>query len=241
MKMAIIVQARMNSTRLPGKVLKTVLNKPLLEYQIERLRQVKLADEIVIATTINTSDQPIVDLCDRLSIPFYRGSEDDVLSRYHGAAMQFQADVVVRVTSDCPVIDPQVIDQIMQYYIDAYPKYDYVSNCLSRTYPRGMDTEVFSFKSLDEAFYQATAQGDREHVTPFIYRQFDRYNLGQVSYFKNHSEHRWTVDTLEDFELIKRIIESLYPFKPEFSLQDCLDLSSQNPEWRMINKYIEQK
>ncbi len=241
MKTAIIVQARMNSTRLPGKVLKTVLNKPLLEYQIERLRQVKLAGEIVIATTINTSDQPIVDLCDRLSIPFYRGSEDDVLSRYHGAAMQFQADVVVRVTSDCPVIDAQVIDQIMQYYIDAYPKYDYVSNCLSRTYPRGMDTEVFSFRSLDEAFHQATAQGDREHVTPFIHRQFDRYNLGQVNYFKNHSEHRWTVDTLEDFELIKRIIESLYPFKPKFSLQDCLDLSSQNPEWRMINKYIEQK
>lgn len=241
MKVVIINQARMTSTRLPKKVLKQVLGKSLLEYQIERLQRVKLADQIVMATTINDTDQPIIDLCDRLSIPYYRGSEDDVLSRYHGAAIANQADVVVRVTSDCPLIDPQVIDQVIQFYLDAYPKYDYVSNCLGRTYPRGMDTEVFSFKSLDEAFYQATAQGDREHVTPFVHRQFNRYNLGQVNYFNNHSEHRWTVDTLEDFELIKRIIESIYLLKPEFSLQDCLDLLSQNPEWRMINKYIEQK
>ena len=241
MKTVIIVQARMTSTRLPGKVLKTVLNKPLLEYQLERLREVKLADEVIIATTINSSDQPIIDLCDCLSIPFYRGSEEDVLSRYYEAAMQFQADTIVRITSDCPLIDPEIIDRVIDYYQQNHPNFDYVSNCLGRTYPRGMDTEVFSFKSLDEAFNQATAQGDREHVTPFIYRQFDRYNLGQVNYFQNHSEHRWTIDTLEDFELIKIIIESLYPSKPKFSLQDCLDLSSQNSEWRMINKYIEQK
>ena len=241
MKVVIINQARMTSTRLPKKVLKQVLGKSLLEYQIERLQRVKLADQIVMATTINDTDQPIIDLCDRLSIPYYRGSEDDVLSRYHGAAIANQADVVVRVTSDCPLIDPQVIDQVIQFYLDAYPKYDYVSNCLGRTYPRGMDTEVFSFKSLDEAFYQATAQGDREHVTPFVHRQFNRYNLGQVNYFNNHSEHRWTVDTLEDFELIKRIIESLYPFKPKFSLQDCLELLLQNPQWSMINQYIDQK
>jgi len=241
MKVVIINQARMTSTRLPKKVLKQVLGKSLLEYQIERLQRVKLADQIVMATTINDTDQPIIDLCDRLSIACYRGSEDDVLSRYHGAAIEHQADVVVRVTSDCPVIDPQVIDQVIQYYMDDYPKYDYVSNCLGRTYPRGMDTEVFSFKSLDEAFHQATAQDDREHVTPFIHVQSDKYSLGQVNYFKNYSEHRWTVDTVEDFELIKRIFESLYPLKPKFLLQDCLELLSQNPEWSMINRHIEQK
>jgi len=240
-KVVIINQARMTSTRLPKKVMKEVLGKPLLEYQIERLQRVKLADQIVVATTINDTDQLIIDLCDRLSISSYRGSEDDVLARYHGAAIEYQADVVVRVTSDCPVIDPQVIDQVIQFYIDAYPKYDYVSNCLGRTYPRGMDTEVFSFKSLDEAFHQATTQPDREHVTPFINLQSNRYSLGQVNYFENRSEHRWTVDTLEDFELIKRIIETLYLFKPEFSLQDCLELLSQNPEWKMINQHIEQK
>jgi spore coat polysaccharide biosynthesis protein SpsF len=241
MKVVIINQARMTSTRLSGKVLKQVLGKSLLEYQIERLRRVALADQVVIATTTNDTDQPIIDLCDRLSIPSYRGSENDVLARYHGAAIAHQADVVVRVTSDCPIIDSQVIDQVVQFYLDAYPKYDYVSNSLERSYPRGMDTEVFAFKALDEAFYQATAQGDREHVTPFIHQQIARYQLGQLNYFEDRSNHRWTVDTPEDFELIKRIIATLYPMKPEFSLEDCLELLSQNPEWMAINQHIEQK
>jgi spore coat polysaccharide biosynthesis protein SpsF len=241
MKVVIINQARMTSTRLPAKVLKQVLSKPLLEYQIERLRRVKLADQIVIATTTNDTDQPIIDLGDRLSISCFRGSEEDVLARYYGAAIAHQADVVVRVTSDCPVIDPQVIDQVIQFYIDAYPKYDYVSNCLGKTYPRGMDTEVFAFSALDEAFHQATVQPDREHVTPFMYRQSDRCKLGQINYFENHSNHRWTVDTPEDFELIRRIIETLYPLKPDFSLEDCLHLLSKNSEWEIINKHIEQK
>ena len=241
MKVVIINQARMTSTRLPGKVLKQVLGKPLLEYQIERLKRVKLADQIVIATTTNYTDQPIVDLCDHLSIASYRGSEDDVLARYHGTAITYQADVVVRITSDCPIIDPQVIDQVIQSYLDANPKYDYVSNCSTRSYPRGMDTEIFTFQSLNEAFYQANAQSDREHVTPFIYRKSNRYNLGQINYVENHSTHRWTVDTLEDFELIKKIIENLYPLKPEFSLEDCLELLSQNPAWMAINQHIEQK
>jgi spore coat polysaccharide biosynthesis protein SpsF len=241
MKVVIINQARMTSTRLPKKVLKEVLGKPLLEYQIERLRRVKLADEIVVATTINETDQPIIDLCDRLFIPTYRGSEEDVLSRYYGVAIAYQADIIVRVTSDCPIIDPKVIDQVIQYYLDAYPKYDYVSNCLERSYPRGMDTEVFSFYTLAQAFHQATASPDREHVTPFIYRRTDVYQLGQMNYFENHSNHRWTVDTPEDFELIRKIIEALYPYKPKFSLEDCLELLSQRPEWSMINQYIGQK
>lgn len=241
MKVVIINQARMTSTRLPGKVLKEVFSKPLLEYQIERLQRVKFADQIVVATTTNDTDQPIIDLCDRLSIPYYRDSEDDVLTRYHGAAIVHQADVIVRVTSDCPAIDPQVIDQVIQFYIDEYPKYDYVSNCLERTYPRGMDTEVFTFKALDEAFHQATAQQDREHVTPFIHQQTTKYQLGQVNYCEDQSNHRWTVDTSEDFELIRRIIEALYPLKPEFSLEDCLELLAQHPEWIVINKHIEQK
>lgn len=231
----------MTSTRLPAKVMKQVLGKPLLEYQIERLKRVKLADQIVVATTINDTDQPIIDLCDRLSITSYRGSEDDVLARYHGAAIAHQADAVVRVTSDCPIIDPQVIDQVIQLYLDEYPKYDYVSNCLERTYPRGMDTEIFAFQALNEAFYQTIFQPNREHVTPFIYSQSNRYNLGQVNYVENHITHRWTVDTLEDFELIKKIIENLYPLKPEFSLEDCLELLSQNPAWIEINQHIEQK
>jgi spore coat polysaccharide biosynthesis protein SpsF len=241
MKTVIIVQARMTSTRLPGKVLKKVLDKPLLEYQIERLKRVKFADEIVIATTINSTDLPIIELCDRLSIPYFRGSEEDVLARYYQAAKEHHADVVVRVTSDCPLIDPQVIDRVIQFYLDNQSQYDYVSNCLEKTYPRGMDTEVFSFLALDQAFVEATAQPEREHVTPFIYIQPERYRLAEVVYSENQSSHRWTVDTADDFELIKRIIEGLYPQNQKFTLEDCLDLLKRYPDWLLINTHVEQK
>ena len=241
MKIVIIVQARMTSTRLPGKVLKKVLDKPLLEYQIERLRRVKLADEIVIATTTNETDEPIVELCNSLSTPYFRGSEEDVLSRYYETAKAHQADVIVRVTSDCPLIDPQVIDRVIQFYIDHQTKYDYVSNCLERTYPRGMDTEVFSFKALQEAWLEATALPDKEHVTPFIYRQPQRYRLTSIKYSENRSHHRWTVDTPEDFELIKRMIEAIYPQLADFTLIDCLTLLQNNPTWLTINANIQQK
>ncbi|WP_255547281.1 cytidylyltransferase domain-containing protein [Oxynema sp. CENA135] len=241
MRIVIIVQARMTSTRLPGKVLKQVLGKPLLEYQIERLRRVKLADEIVIATTTNQTDDPIVNLCDRLSVAYFRGSEQDVLERYYQAATAHKADVVIRVTSDCPLIDPQVINQVIDYYLQSQSNYDYVSNSIKRTYPRGMDTEVFSYSVLEQAFLEATAQPDREHVTPFIYRQPQRYRLGHVTYSEDCSHHRWTVDTPEDFELIKKIIETVYPNEPYFTLEDCLGLLQQHPDWYFINSHIEQK
>ena len=241
MKIVIIVQARMTSTRLPGKVLKKVLDKPLLEYQLDRLKRVKLANEIVIATTINRTDLPIIELCDRLSVPYFRGSENDVLARYHGAAKEHHADVVVRITSDCPLIDPQVIDKVIQFYLDYRYKYDYVSNCLERTYPRGMDTEVFSFLALHQAFVEATEQPDREHVTPFIHMQPERYRLAQIVYSDNQSSHRWTVDTADDFELIKRILEALYPKIKKFTLEDCLDLLKRYPDWSLINAHVEQK
>lgn len=239
MKTVIIVQARMTSTRLPGKVLKTVLGKTLLEYQIERLQRVKLADQIVIATTTNNTDQPIIDLCQRLSIPYYRGSEEDVLSRYYEAATLYKTDTVVRLTSDCPLIDPTVIDEVINYYNEN--KCDYVSNTLDRTYPRGMDTEVFSYKVLKEAFDNAIELPEREHVTPFIYRRPEQYCLGSVKLITNQSQYRWTVDTLEDFELIEKILSTLYPTNPEFSMQDCLELLQRHPKWERINSHIEQK
>lgn len=241
MKTVIIAQARMTSTRLPGKVLKTVLGKPLLEYQVERLQRVQLADAIVIATTTNDTDQPIVDWCDRCSIPYYRGSESDVLSRYYEAAQAHQADVIVRVTSDCPLIDPTVTDQVIQAFHDRYSGVDYVSNCLQRSYPRGLDTEVFSFRALQESFEQATTAAEREHVTLFIDSQPDRYHLAGITHAKDESHHRWTVDTAEDFELIRRILETLYPVKPDFSWQDVLKLLADHPDWVAINAHVAQK
>jgi len=238
MKTVIIVQARMTSTRLPGKVMKQVLGKSLLQYQIERLQRVKLADEIAIATTTNQTDESIVELCNRLAIACFRGSEEDVLGRYYQAATTYKADTVVRVTSDCPLIDPEVIDEVIDCYLNNQSNYDYVSNCLERTYPRGMDTEVLSFSALQQAFWEATAQSDREHVTPFIHRQPARYRLGHVIYSEDCSYHRWTVDTPEDFELIQKIIAAIYPRKPNFTLEDCLSLLKKYPEWYIINSHV---
>lgn len=241
MKTVIIVQARMTSTRLPGKVLKEVLGKTLLEYQIERLRRVKLADEIVIATTINHTDQPIVDLCRRLHVAVTRGSEHDVLARYYEAAKLHHADVIVRVTSDCPAIDPAVIDQVIAFYRDHPGQYDYVSNSLKQSFPYGMAVEVFPFNALEEAAHEARAEPEREHVSPFLYTRPERYHIGQVVYPRDVSHHRWTVDTPEDFELIRRIIEALYPIKPEYEMQDVLALLDHHPDWVQINAHVQQK
>jgi len=231
----------MTSTRLPGKIMKEVMGKPLLEYQIERMKRVKSADEIVVATTLNDADRVVVDICDRLSIPNFRGSEQDVLSRYYMAAKASNADVVVRLTSDCPLIDPSTVDRVLQYYFDHIEEYDYVSNCLIRTYPRGMDTEVFPVRVLEEAFREATDPQDREHVTSFFYLQERRYRLSNVAYSRDCSRHRWTVDTEEDFILIKQILEILYPAKPDFSMEDVLDLIERAPGLFAINAHVEQK
>lgn len=241
MRVGIIVQARMTSTRLPGKVLRPVLGKPLLEYQIERLQRVRRADELIIATTTKDTDQPIVDLAERLGIKVFRGSEEDVLSRYFYAAQENDLDVVVRITSDCPLIDPAVIDRVISAFLDKTVNCDYVSNCLTRTFPRGMETEVFPFGLLETVYREAIEKPYREHVTPYIYEDCQRFGLLNVAFQRDVSHHRWTVDTLEDFELIERIIATLYPINPLFDLEDVLALMSANPNWLEINSHIEQK
>lgn len=241
MKVVIIDQARMASTRLPGKVLKPVLGKPLLEYQIERLRRAARAHEIVIATTTNPSDDVLVAFCRQRGVKVYRGSELDVLSRYYGAAKAFGADVVVRVTSDCPVIDPAVVDQVIGHYLDHRDEYDYVSNTQVRSFPRGMDAEVFSMEALELAYREGRLDYEREHVTPFLYRHPERFRVGQWVFPENRGDERWTVDTPEDFELLRRIIEALYPGKPEFTLADILQLLDRHPDWRQINAHVNQK
>lgn len=242
MTTAIIVQARMGSTRLPGKIMKKVLDKPLLEYQLERLLRVKYADQVIIATTDHGGEQPIVDLCLRLGVPYFRGSEQDVLARYYGAATQYGADVVVRITSDCPLIDPAVVDKVIGFYLTHKEEYDFVSNTFAkRTYPRGMDTEVFSYKALKEANEEATDEAEREHVTIFIKRRPERYRLKTLPYDKDFSHYRWTVDTPEDFMLIEKMITALYPVNPHFTLEDCLALLTENPDWIKINEHIKQK
>ncbi|WML46079.1 glycosyltransferase family protein [Neobacillus sp. PS3-40] len=242
MKVIAIIQARMGSTRLPGKILKEVLGKPLLEYQIEQVRNSKQIDEIVIATTTKDTEQPIIDLCGRLLVPYYRGSEEDVLSRYFEAAQQSHAEIIVRLTSDCPLIDPNVIDEVISHYIKNFPIYDYVSNTIERSYPRGLDVEVFSMQALEQSFKKAKDTVCREHVTPYIYQHTNLFNLGYVKNDLDLSKYRLTVDTEEDFKLVDQLIKELLKRDNKyFTLRDIIDVMQENPEWLFINSHIEQK
>jgi len=218
----IIVQARMGSCRLPGKVLKTVLGRPLLEYGLERLNRSVLADQVIVATTLEERDNPIVDTCAGIGIPVYRGSENDVLLRYLEAAKEYQFDFVVRITADCPLIDPEVVDRGISVFLQNWPDVDYVSNCRPRTFPRGMDTEVFSFTALEKTHNIAKKPEEREHVTLYMYESPGRFRLKNFEYNQDCSAYRLTVDTQEDFATIKKIIEALYPKNPYFTLEDIL-------------------
>ena len=237
----IIVQARMGSTRLPGKVLKPVAGRPMLSYLVERLRRVVSADRFVIATSTNPGDGAIVRYCAEAGIECTRGPEQDVLSRYVETASKFDAGTVVRVTADCPLIDPGLIDTAIETFGAAGRRFDYLSNMLEPSWPYGMAVEVFTGAALAEAGREATDEAEREHVTPFLYRRPERYRLKSLTMKPDLSRHRWTVDTPEDFELVSRILESLYPRKPEFTMPDVLALLKENPSWELINRHIVQK
>lgn len=239
MRIVAIIQARMGSTRLPGKILKKVNGRPLLSYQIERLQQSNYINDLVIATTIDEKDDLIVEFCEKNNILSFRGSEEDVLARYYETAKAFKAEAIVRITSDCPIIDVQVVDKTIQYFIDN--NFDYVSNTVERTYPRGLDTEIFTFAALEIAYNEAVLERDREHVTAYFYTNPDIFKISNVRNAMDYSKYRWTVDTEEDFQLIKNIIEKLYIENPQFTLHDTVKLMEANPDWFYINAHIEQK
>lgn len=224
MKVALIVQARMGSSRLPGKVLMQAAGRSMLAHQIERLRTVRNANEIIVATTVEPADDAIAQACTEIGVACFRGSENDVLSRFVGAATQCKADVIVRLTADCPLIDPAVIESVIFCYLENPHERLYVSNTLERTFPRGMDTEVFSWALLDEAGWQATSTRDREHVTPYVIRN-DHENIEQrnVTCSKNLSAYRFTLDYPKDLRQISRLLESSLP---NFSLGTLMQYAS---------------
>ncbi|MBD1221297.1 cytidylyltransferase domain-containing protein [Virgibacillus halodenitrificans] len=240
MKVGAIIQARMGSTRLPGKVMKEIKGKTVLSHVIERVKQSKLIDDIVIATTVLDRDKAIEDEALKNGVKIYRGSEDDVLARYFLAAKESNVDVIVRITSDCPLIDPHIIDEIINFYING--SYDLVTNAGAdayRTFPRGLDTEVFSYEALETAFTNGSEMYHREHVTPYIYEHSNK-----IHYFKNdvdYSKYRWTLDTKEDFELIQEVYNRLYKGKHDFYLVDIIECFEQEPKLFRINSHIEQK
>ncbi|GGF91425.1 cytidylyltransferase domain-containing protein [Paenibacillus abyssi] len=239
MNITAIIQARMGSTRLPGKVLFQLMGKSVLSHVIERLQAVDRINKIVVATTEMPSDDPIVKESNSLGIEVYRGSESDVLSRYYEAAILANADGIVRITSDCPLIDPEVTREVICTFIEN--RYDYVSNCLQRSFPRGLDTEVFSMGVLKETFVQAKRPEQREHVTPYIYTNAERFRLYNVLSAADYSRHRWTLDTIEDWNLIVEIYKHLYNRKRVFSWHEVIELLERYPDLIEINQHIEQK
>lgn len=239
LQVTIIIQARMGASRLPGKPLKEVLGKPLLFYLLERLK--KCGKDIVVATTDQAQDAQISSYAQSLSVDVVCGSEEDVLLRYYLAAVKAKSDVIVRITADCPLMDPLLVNQLIEEFLLNYSSLDYLSNTLIRSYPRGLDIEIFSMQALERAMKEATAPEEREHVTLYLYRHPERFRLKNVLYSQDESRHRWTVDTKEDFELVKRIVEELYPKNPLFSFQDILQVMKEHPEWEEINRHIEQK
>ncbi len=240
MKTVIVLQARMTSTRLPGKVMMPILGKPLIAYEIERLKRCSSVSDIVLATTVNASDDPLASAAEAAGVRCFRGSEHDVLSRFIGAARLAQAEAVVRICGDCPIIDPRIVDATVRDFTEHASEADYGSNVMVRRLPRGMDAEVFWARLLDEADRSADAY-EREHVTPFIYNRPDRFRLRPFVWPEDLNAHRWTVDTREDLMLMEKIIGALYPVNPEFGMQDVVELLNKNPSWNLINCHIQQK
>tara|TARA_X000000950_G_scaffold41682_1_gene45708 strand:+ start:15415 stop:16155 length:741 start_codon:yes stop_codon:yes gene_type:complete len=235
----IIVQARMSSTRLPGKVLKPILGKPMLFFLIERLKRVNYKDRIIIACSNNELDNSIINFCKKEKILFFRGSEDNVLQRFYQASKYYKIKNIVRITSDCPLIDPEIIDDVIFKFLNL-SKIDYVSNTIKPTYPLGMSVEVFTENALQKAVAIAKENFELEHVTPVFYMKKNFFNINSIISNKNQSEIRLTVDTKEDYNLIKIIYKKLYKKKIDFGLDDILHLLENNPELTKINNHIKQ-
>jgi spore coat polysaccharide biosynthesis protein SpsF len=224
----VIIQARMGSTRLPGKVLLNIVGKPMLYRLIERVKNSKNTDQIVIATTDSPLDDAIEKFALSNKINCYRGSENDVLDRFYHAAKEFDADPIVRITGDCPLMDSEILDKVIQAYFDN--DVDYESNTQPPTYPDGLDVEVFSFAALEKMWNEAEKQSEREHVTPYIYNNPSIFKMDNVVSDEDLSDVRLTVDEKEDLQVVSEVFKALYAKNKNFSLRDILKFMVQNPE-----------
>jgi spore coat polysaccharide biosynthesis protein SpsF len=233
-----VVQARTGSTRLPGKVLLPLLGQPILTRVVRRAARAASLDEVIVATTTSPNDDPIVDLARREGWGVTRGSEADLLDRYVEAAREHDADVIVRITSDCPLLDPAIVDETVGALEGG--AWDYASSSLEpRTYPRGLDVEVVGRNALERAWREDANPGWREHATPYIYRHPESFRLLRVPAPADYSRHRWCVDTPEDYELVRRIYEA--QGNDTFTWRDALGTVEAHPDWQAINAHVEQK
>ncbi len=234
----------MNSSRLPGKVLLPAAGKPLLVHHLERLARSPGVDGVVLATTVGAVDDPVAATASAMGIPVFRGDEADVLQRFAGAAAMADADVVVRVTADCPLIDPDLVGQLIAAFLAGQadrPPLDYLSIDVSR-YPRGLDAEIFPRAVLDEAAAMATLSAEREHVTYYIYTRPQRFRLGTpLAHDGPAIEQRWCVDEAADYELVRRLLDAHRTDHPAFGWRDCCRVLADHPDWVDINRSIRQK
>jgi spore coat polysaccharide biosynthesis protein SpsF len=230
-----ILQARVSSTRLYGKVLKSLIGKPMMLRQIERIKFSEKIDTLVVATSNMREDDQIEELCLKNNIECYRGSLNDVLDRFYKAAVKYNPSYVIRLTADCPLVDPRLIDQIIEYYLSG--DFDYVSNSVEPTYPDGLDVEVVNFASLLKAWQEAVLYSDREHVLTYIHQRPNLFKIGHFKASQDLSHLRWTVDESKDFELVEIIYKALYPTNVNFNTDDILKLLIEKPElmsWNTI-------
>jgi spore coat polysaccharide biosynthesis protein SpsF len=242
MKTVAIIQARMSSTRLPGKVLKVVAGRTILDRMVERVQKAKQVDETIVATTIDASDNVIVEYCEKVGIACYRGSLQDVLDRYYQAAVLHKADIIVRLTGDCPLIDPDLIDAVVDTLINE--KADFACNRLppplTRTYPIGLDVEACTFAALKRAWTEATEKHEREHVLPYLYDVPGRFKVVQLNHSQDLGTMRWTLDTPEDLVLLEQVY-ARFGGRNDFSWLDVLELFNKEPTLAEINNQVQHK
>jgi len=231
-----IIQARMSSTRLPGKVLRPILGRPMLLHQIERVRRSKLIDSICVATSDDPSDDQLVSTLAKDGVAYFRGALNDVLDRFYRAAIGKAPEHVVRLTGDCPLADPAVIDDLIRLHLSG--GFDYSSNCLKYTFPDGLDAEIMAFAALEHAWKNARLPSEREHVTPYIFKRPELFHLGSLELSHDYSTLRVTVDEAADFKLVTKVFEALYPANPAFGMQDIVVYLDQNPDVKKLNASI---
>lgn len=237
-RVVLIIQARMGSSRLPGKVMCSISGKPMLWHVIDRCKRCRKVDVVVVATTKNEEDDVVAALAEENGAAVCRGSESDVLDRYYCAAKEHHAEVIVRITADCPLIDPRLVDRMVEFYEDSEGRYDYVGMGRPNRFPNGLDAEVFSFEALARAWTEANLKSEREHVTPYIWKNDGLFRIGAVESEQDLSSHRWTVDEERDLMLVREIHKHLYEEGELITTEAILDLLSRMPELSRINQGI---
>ena len=234
-----VIQARTGSSRLPNKVLRPLAGKPLLARMVERVVAARLSGMVIVATTTDACDDPIVALCEQEGFACYRGDADDLLDRHYQAGRLYAAATVIKIPSDCPLIDPRIIDRVIDYYLKHAGEFDYVSNLHPATYPDGNDVEIMTMAALETAWREATRPLEREHTTPYLWENADRFRVGNVVWetgLDYSMSHRWTIDYEADYQFIAAVYDALYPNDSLFSLDDILRFTAAHPRVAALNQ-----